>query len=435
MGLLLGDSKQLLAEALEGMRLTALRLPEELLPLALDEHDPQIRELLLPLLGERGRWLLERSRSWERAPDEEDRWEWARIAVGGGQPSLPDDADRRWEEGTVEEREVLLGLARRVDPARALGWVASTFKNDKAELRKRWLELLGPELSSIDAQFLEAATNDRSGMVRLEAARLAWHLSETTPARRVRELVAGAIAVVEGKLVLRLPKEPFDPALERIGIAEAPPPGVGRRQWWLAQLVSGVPPSYFHDQLHATAPWIDLAVHHELGRALLDGWTRAALRFGAQSWYTALWDAWFIQEDPRGWTEPEPLFALTERLALNALPEIVPRLIRCIREARHPELLSAVPRPWPSALAEALFAALDGKPEWFPAIWASAATAVPLGSLPSAQDLPVASPGRKPPFEDALGKFSSVIDLRRRIAREIATSRGTPEPNVTQEEQ
>jgi hypothetical protein len=58
-------------------------------------------------------------------------------------------------------------------------------------------------------------------------------------------------------------------------------------------------------------------------------------------------------------------------------------------------------------------------------VWASAATGVPIEVVPATLEA-AAPPGRRSPFDDALVKFLSVIDLRRRVAQEIAAHSPPP---------
>jgi hypothetical protein len=191
--------------------------------------------------------------------------------------------------------------------------------------------------------------------------------------------------------------------------------------------VSALTPAYFCERwAHTPAIFIEFAWHHDLGTALLDGWTSAALRFDARPWFAPLWDAWSRMDAPRGWTEPEPLLRLTEQLAApESHIELEPRLIRCVEQSRHAELLTALPRPWSAAVAQAFMAAVGQRAAWLPSVWASAATCLPVGLVPSTLEPGSGVSGKKLPFDAALSKFLSVIDLRRRVAHEIAAQAAT----------
>lgn len=434
-GFLAGDHKELLPEALEATARAGLRLPEELLPLALSERDPELRALLLPVLGERGRWLSDRAAEGSLGPGHAAAWSWARsdALARTAEDELPADADTRWAEGTNAERERLLVLARRRDPDRAREWIQSTFKSDKPEQRRRWIEVLHVGLSMRDVPLLDLAANDRSAVVRLEAARAAWRLPETPIASSIRERAEALLGVEPGTSALRidLPPEPFDRALEKLGVRETPPPGVGKRQWWLAELLSALPPDRLCERLGGSpAELLQRAAEHELYAALRNGLTSAALRFEARAWYAPLWDAWCATDELRGWTVPRPLASLTEQLRLE---ELEPRLLRCVEMQRHVELLSALPRPWPDAIARTFVAGLQARPEAFLLVWSSAAARVPLEVVPPTLSRAGDAPDARVQFDNVLEKFSALIEVRRRVAREIAAHGASPDQRPAEE--
>jgi hypothetical protein len=75
----------------------------------------------------------------------------------------------------------------------------------------------------------------------------------------------------------------------RDGVQPTPPPGVGERAWWLAQLVAAVPPTTW------TAAWgvsaerlVELAREGEWAEPLADGWARATFRHRDAEWADAL---------------------------------------------------------------------------------------------------------------------------------------------------
>jgi hypothetical protein len=409
-GLLGGDFRELLAETFEKMAAARLRLPEELLPAALAEEDPALREQLRPLLGARGRWLADQGT--------EEAWSWARsTSAPDAVNALPPDADTRWGEGTAAEREVLLGRARRVQPERARAWVESSFRADKPEQRRRWIELLEIGLSPADIPFLESALGDRSTIVRIRAARALWRLPESGVAKAVRVRVE---ALIRPGLEVVLPEEPYDPALEKLGIVEHPPPGAGKRQWWLAQLLSATPPERSLARLGGTpAELVARAAQHDLAEALLDGWTSAVLRFGSGDFYLPLWDAWSQQEDAKSWTTALPLAELTERLVCSpARPELEARLLAQVRAGRHLELLRFFPRPWPAAIALECLGKLRAREPSIAWVLPTLATRCPLELIPEDFEFPTPLEQRNY-FDDAVHKLVYTLDQRRRLDREI----------------
>lgn len=398
------NSSELLREALELMAAAKLRLPEELLPLALGERDLEVRRALRPVLGERGRFLAELA----ARPD----WAWAR-ATESAPGVLPEDAERRWEEGDLLEREWLFALGRSVAPERARAWLATTFKSDRPEQRKRWLEALERRLMPEDATLLEAALDDRSSLVRLTAARILWRLPESSPARAIRAIARRYVTLQP--LRAELPPESFAPALEKLGIVETPPRGVGARQFWLAQLVSACPP----DELRSSSPDAPAQIlarvqRHELADALLEGLTSAALRFEARAWFAPLWDQWSRREEQTPLLEREPVKQLSLRLDAPVLEQ---RLVTCLREQRRLELLELLPRPWPTALAQAFLRPARGRPFWLAPVLSLAARRLPLSLI---HDFTLPAPSSEEPryLAAAFDEFALLLDFRRRLVEE-----------------
>jgi hypothetical protein len=419
-----GAQREVLPEALEVLAARGFRLPEELLPIALIEEDEARRTLLAPVLGERGRWLAR----------QRDEWAWANVHAHSAAPEIAADADERWAEGTDYERQRLLALVRTVAPGRARAWVESTFKADKPEQRALWIKMLEPGLSSADVPFLESALTDRSQAVRTAAARVLWLLPESGAAKALQQRLADLFLVNERKLApsskLRdgptadqieldvcMPTEPFDKALDKLGVAEHPPGShVGRRQWWLAQHVAAVHPDWFCTRVHATpSALVQAAIKHDLGAALLNGWTQAAFRFRADIWFAPLWDAWHDAEEPRSWFEDRPLDRLTAALTPE---QREPRLLECVRDDRFAGLLQHLPRPWPASIAHAVVARLRAG-EKLRAILPLAATRLPLDSVKETLTLPPAA-DVSPSYARAYDDFLATLDFRVRLNQELA---------------
>jgi hypothetical protein len=426
--LLAGSRAAVLPEALDLMTGAGLRLSPELLPAALDVSDRHLRGRLRPVLGERGRWLAR----------VEPAWAWAGAAALGR--ALPPDADARWEEGTHDERRALLALARRVDADRARAWLAAAWPTEKAEVRADLLSSLEIGLAPEDEAFLAGALADRSASVRLLAARLLWRLPGSALAATMRRRAGEQIVEYQparAALVVRLPPEPFDPAWARDGLVEAPPPGqdLGRRQWWLAQMIAAVPPAHWEGALSAPAAvLVAAAAAHEYRDVLIDGLTTAALAHGAGSaaWIEPLWQIWLSRSRPGA-----PVNALRSAL-LAAMPaEARDRRARDLLASGAEDIgaLAALDPPWPAIVAEAFLAAFPavpradggGGPHPWEAMLGLAALAMPSSHLGRALPVPaVAGPndwsGRR--LVRSIDEFHAVLDTRRRLHEEIRREHG-----------
>lgn len=400
-----GQHADLVPEVTRGLERCGLRLPEEQLPRALAEREPELRACLLPVLGERGKWLA------RQRPE----WSWASAGPDPGLQALPEDAEGRWLEGTTEERGQVLRLARKLAPERGRAWVASTFKSDKPEQRVAWLKAFEVGLSADDAGFLASALADRSAQVRVTAARTLWRLPEAESTKALHARLE-ALFPMKTELAVLLPPEQWDKALERLGIEETPPtPKIGSRQWWLAQHVAAISPAWFSERYRRTPQaLLEAAREHDYQTALLMGWTSASLRFDARDWMGPLWDAWLETKQPFDWFDADALPSLTAALPPD---ERFARLAACVRAGEWLELLQLTEGVWPDALARAVLARLRGAEER-PELLVLAASRLPLELAPASLAPTEATSAR---YANLLDEFNAKIDFRRRMAEELRT--------------
>lgn len=469
----LAQDAELIEETLSRMARAGVRLAPELLPLALEQTEPALRDLLRPVLGQRGLWLA------KQRPE----WQWA---LSPGEGGLPDDFDRRWSDGNAVERRQLLMLLRKQEPARARELAAETLRQERAEQRAAFVEAFAISLSPDDQAFLSSLLADRSALVQRSAARLLWRLPGSEVAARMlaRARAHVRFAAQEGHWHVSLPTEPLDADWLRDGIIERPPDAspLGQRQWWLQQLVAAVPCAVWgdqgrdagklslaHDQVfvrgagsvdadaqgkraaddlaaeqlaaaaagHAFAgvrgmdvgdlgqsatgavaaeQLVAAAARHEFAGALLDGLTRAALQYDERSWFVHLWDAWANSELASAMA-PDPRVLLSQKLTAQ---DIALRAQQLVSEDKLRVLLAHLPRPWPEPLALRVLAAISDLRLSFREVIPVAALAIPVALLPDALPLPESSQVQYPlrAYVRALADFQEVAALRRSIAAE-----------------
>jgi hypothetical protein len=203
-------------------------------PLLLDwwARQPRRSESVFAALGGRGEWLASLNPDWHKP-----------VAT----TEIPADAGEAWQAGTSAERLAILTTVRRQDPARALALVESTWQSDGANDRQRFLEALVENRSMADEPFLEAALDDRSKLVRRQAAallalipgsRLRQRLSDEAKPMITIRTSRGILGRGRRQIVL-VPPESFAATWARDGIDERPPEGVGPRAWWMRQILAG----------------------------------------------------------------------------------------------------------------------------------------------------------------------------------------------------
>jgi hypothetical protein len=389
--------------------------------------------LLRPVLGHRGAWLA------QTRPE----WTWARAHVAG--PALPSDFVERWADGNAAERRRLFMVLRQQDPARGRELAAEAWKHERAEQRAAFAEAFAIGLLPDDQALLTDMLADRSAFVQRTAARLLWRLPGSEVATRMLARARGHVRFERGPAAqtdawrISLPLEPLDPTWSHDGITEKPPDAspLGKRQWWLQQLVAAVPCATWlpfstgpEPQLQAAVPGatglplsaagaqqlVAAAAAHEFAGALLDGLTRAALQYDEHAWFAPLWDAWG-KRDLAAATTPDPRVLLSAKLTVQ---EVAARAPQLVAEDKLRVLLPHLPRPWPEPLALRVLAAIAELRPAFRDIIPVAALAIPVALLPDALPLPELKQVEYPlrAFVRALGAFQEVAALRRSIAAE-----------------
>jgi len=267
---LLLDTPELLPEWLHLARDRGERVPESLLPELLEcaRMRANLREALLPVLGERGRWLAALNPTWRYACPED-----------------PNTCEQRWQFGTRSERLQVLRTVRDRDPAGARDLLATTWSAEPADFRATVLEVLAHRLGPDDEPWLKAALGDRSKQVRLVAAALLARLPDSAYSQRMRARAEACLEIAEGEVRVQLP-EAIAPDWERDGIVAKPPRGMGAKAWWLQQLVAAVPPSHWSAR---AAPEAILAGTPDSWRAVLfAAWAAAIATHAAPDWAEAL---------------------------------------------------------------------------------------------------------------------------------------------------
>ena len=276
----------LLREWLEVARQKAVVAPHDALPglLRLGSRSKALRPLVLPILGERGRWLAAQNNDWA----------WARGEALGEEASA-DQAERAFRDGEGTARTEAFALLRSLDADRGLQVLADAWSRESANRRAQWIEMLQPDLSSADEEFLEGALDDRSEAVRKMAAQVLVALPNSAFARRAVERVHKYLQTEKSDgalhLEVSLPKA-WDESWARDGIDEKggrAPAGAatGQRMWWLVQMVAATPPSHWEEAWNATPSEILEAVARDES-ALVEGLGLAAVRARDSRWLLAL---------------------------------------------------------------------------------------------------------------------------------------------------
>jgi hypothetical protein len=275
--ILQGEYDQVLPEWLTLVAAKKQRVPERLLP-ALLEYGRQHRSLrdgILSVLGERGRWLAAQNPGWD-------------YAVRSG--TVED-----WETGAPTVRVGWLRDQRRQNAAAACTALAETWRKESAGDRARFLALFQDGLSAEDEEFLEMALGDRSKDVRKVAADLLARLPTSQLCQRIvqrLQVLMTASSSPSSSFKLELPTE-CNEAMLRDGIEPKSPAGLGERTWWLVQIIAATPLTFWQPYCqNDPVQMLALLKKNESEKAIVEALGLAAIRQQQTNWIGAILQWW-----------------------------------------------------------------------------------------------------------------------------------------------
>lgn len=320
------------------------RLPEEDLPilLSLCKNHPRLNNAMLPVLGERGRWLAQQNPEWHAV--------------------VPVIDFGAWQDGSSTTRREFLELLRTADPERARTLLKETWGALLPAERADLLGALRENLSGSDEDFLETALHDPDPAVCAEAARLLVGLPTS---RMVQRISAAALQAARWKFGLlrgtvEINPRALDPADEANLLplpVEEPWQGSAKAAL-LAKLVSAVPTHHWQSAWNKPpAAIVQANFLPEWEDSLIAGWTEAALRHGDTAWLNAI----IAYESRRA--DEQRLFGLFQRLPYSLQEQMLLPLFSSASPSLENSsitsiLLSACSAPWSTSLSEAVIRAI-----------------------------------------------------------------------------
>ena len=341
--LLEAPRRNLLPEFLAALAANGQAVPPALLPniLGAGVKKGALRPLILPALGAQGRWLAARNPAWAYA-----------AAASAGWPELR----RLWTAAAPAERSALVEQLRALDPARGRALFENVWRAENDHTRLRLLKLLETGLGMDDEPLLEMALDDRSHLVRRQAAALLAALPGSRLGGRMGGYVPAYLAWTPGgaqAITISLPQ--VSAAMRRDGIVGTVSKDAARvRGQEIIQLVSAVPLGWW------AANW---AAPREVARALSRTLWPRTLSTGFAAAALAQRDATWagVLLDELGQTAlTNRLIAIVDETTLRVLTE------KALHENESEDLLDnrgallallrRWPGPWPPDLAEAITA-------------------------------------------------------------------------------
>ncbi len=286
--ILQNKQNEILVEWLDKIKTLDRRVPEELLPdlLAFGATHENLRAALLPVLGQRGRWLAQFNKRWSYAQWSTDQ----------------DHAEDQYHLGNLKERLLYLQQLRSQEPEVARDLIWSTWDTEDYQARAEFVKMLHYNLSEADLPFLEEALEDRRKEVRQEAAALLVCLPSSSLVQRFKDLLNELIEFQpqHKTLKIELPGK-LTKRMKQDGIREHYKPlPEGKKANWLAQMIAMLPPSYWtkHWGL-STEECLELAINDDYRNIWWWAWGTSAKRLHDEDWLLAM-HRYIIDYKPSG---------------------------------------------------------------------------------------------------------------------------------------
>ncbi|MFT3879033.1 MAG: DUF5691 domain-containing protein [Gemmatales bacterium] len=341
----------LLQEFLKAMQQHLVELPHEVLPQALNTTATGLREQLLPVLGERGRWLSQ----WN------PRWHWVAQGISAITNQDRTALRRAWDEGKLAQRALALSIIRQADATEGRRWLEETLPQEKADARAVLVEHLQVGLSPDDEELLERLLDDRSDQVKQITASLLKQLPGSAFAQRMRTR-AESMLRKEGAALKTYPPDDLPKDWSRDGIPAKIPTGRGKKAFWLEMIFSAVPLAHWTAHYGWSPEKLLAAIQQdEFADDVIQGWTRATELYPTDNaarlaWAYALWNHWLLRWQQDKKKNQETLSRMITVLKLlpsgTAEQNVLPFLVmgRLDMDALL-LMLDVLPRPWSAAFA------------------------------------------------------------------------------------
>lgn len=340
--LIAGEFDGLLPEFLQLSAERGYIVPPETLPALLGLGKNDLRKLVIPVIGERGRWLAAHNPAWAYA--------------------LGRDPLEAWENGLRAERVAALEQVRASEPGKARAWVQASWEQDSPEDRAAFLGTFSTNLGMDDEPWLEACLDDKRKEVREAARGFLIRLEDSRFVRRmwarVRPLIQLKSKFLGGDaLEVSLP-EGLDAAAKRDGLGGSLlSKKLGEKANWLAQMLASIPPALWSREFgRPPEKLIAAALGCEWKEPLLLGWQLAAQGAADAAWAESLAVVWVTHAEGQNVFDVDSIGTLImlmrpEKVEALILSSIRPLVGRINDTSMLVTLLKKYRRPWPVKVA------------------------------------------------------------------------------------
>ncbi|MCC6287244.1 MAG: hypothetical protein IT249_05115 [Chitinophagaceae bacterium] len=246
--------------------------------LAAAVQQKKLQLLVHACCGRRGEWLGKFNTQWNF--------------------SSGDAPEQVWQTGTMEMRKNIFGEIRKANPAQALEWLQQTWKEEDANAKTAFLELMYTGISEADLPFLESLSGEKSKKVKDEAMHLQRCVPSSPIVTRYQQALAQRVHLKKEKALLGLMNKsfllfnasPLEDDIYKSGIEKlSNSKEFTDDEYILFQLTESVPPSFWEKQWQCKPrEVIDHFQKNEVAKKLVPAIVNAAVKFNDRDFAIAL---------------------------------------------------------------------------------------------------------------------------------------------------
>ena len=252
------------------------RVPAEYLPLLLDfgRNRPLQHLAIIPLLGERGNWLVQQNPAWRYALD--IRYLPKRLLK------------QKWEAGRQRVRLNIFAQMRHQMPDKARDWLQSIWEDEPQTNRNQLIQLMKVGLTMADEPFLESCLDHRSHSLRTNLLNLLVQLPASRLCQRMRKRALPIFDFQNDEYKLTELSESRE-ALKRDGVMLRRTHTGHLDSWRFIQLLTRVPLDAWCDHWGMPASeFVNLGRQSKHGRTVMRGWAKATILQNSTEWAESL---------------------------------------------------------------------------------------------------------------------------------------------------
>ncbi len=228
------------------------------------------QDWVFPVIGARGRWLVQQNEDWSK--------------------QFKEATEEDWEYGKINQRLIYFRELRKSEPDKARVLLEGTRSSESVGDLSKFLRTFEYHLSEKDNAILESLLSHKRKEIRSLAANYLMQIPESDLVQRMKERAEALLTYKKGKLLskskltVKLPT--LTKELEKDFVGDTLNiRGVGKKAGYLLQIIRCIPPQYWEGKFDVKATdLIKAAKRTDYDKVLLIAWIYATSNFKNAEW-------------------------------------------------------------------------------------------------------------------------------------------------------